>query len=109
MAHDDDVVDVQFVDGNHEAADDAVKVFKSRIAGDFDEFGFAPGDAHGRFEEIQEARVHTGQDGQVAARILADFIEAALGQGLFDKRLIGFQYLPCQFTHSGLLMLSQRP
>ena len=34
MAHDDDVVDVQFVDGNHEAADDAVKVFKSRIAGD---------------------------------------------------------------------------
>ena len=45
-AHDDDVaLDVQFVDGDHEAADDAVKVFKGRIAGDFDDFGIPADEA----------------------------------------------------------------
>ena len=81
---------MQFIDGNHEAADDAVKIFKGRIAGDLDEFGFAPDEAHSRFEEAQKTRIHTGQNGQVAAGILADLIEAALGQGLFDETFIGF-------------------
>lgn len=52
MTHDDNFMDMEFVNGNHQTADDTVKIFKGRIAGDFDDFGITADEAHSRFQKI---------------------------------------------------------
>lgn len=89
VADDHDFLYAELVDADEQAADDIVKAACDGVAGSLDDLGFTAAHAEGRFEKVDEARVHAG-----------DYGELALGQLADGRKIVG------QMAHEMLIGLS---
>ena len=66
-----DLLDAEFIDSHHQAADDRIKFAGEVVADRADDFGIAALDAHGRLENLRQPRVHAGENRHFLLRQLA--------------------------------------
>ena len=94
MPDDKDLLDAEFIDSHHQAADDRIKFAGEVVADRADDFGIAALDAHGRLENLRATNALLG------ARISSK-------RSIFLPPCITMNGSPCHYSKNSLATARQ--